>query len=79
MLIIEPEHMERFRALRAQYGEPLQEKLDYLAQYGSSNIDVQLLPSSDEPYFSVLFTDRGKSWMNGGLVRHDDGVWGVHT
>jgi hypothetical protein len=79
MLIIEPGHSDRFKALKAEHGQPLQDKLDYLAQYGSSRIDVRLLPDANEPYFSVLWTQDGEPWMNGGLVRHDDGVWGVHT
>jgi hypothetical protein len=79
MLIVEPGHVQRFKALKDLYGTALQEKLDYLAEYGSSNIDVRLLPDSKEPYFSVLWTDRGKPWMNGGLVLHDDGSWSVHT
>jgi hypothetical protein len=79
MLIIEDGHMKRYNALRNEYGAPLQDKLDYLAQYGSSTVDVRLLPWPKEPYFSVLWTDSGKVWMNGGLVLHDDGTWGVHT
>lgn len=60
--------------------EDLRNKLNYLDNYGD-NIDTILGLDMSKDAFGIAFLniESGKMIMVGGLVRHRDGSYGVHT